>query len=82
MYGIQTMNKEHRENALEKIKAQLGEDFDSAVLEDVAKHLEDCPDCRIYYDSVKQTVKIYRVNETETDIPSEVSDRLYKVLKL
>jgi predicted anti-sigma-YlaC factor YlaD len=64
------------------VKAQLGEDFDSEILEDVAKHLENCPDCRVYYDSVKQIVKIYRVTETETDIPSDVSERLFKILKI
>ncbi len=76
------MNKNHQESALNKVKAQLGEDFDSVILEDVAKHLENCPDCRVYYDSVKQIVKIYRVTETETDIPSDVSERLFKILKI
>lgn len=75
-------NHQHEIELLEKIKLQLGQDVDADVIKDVAKHMEECPDCKIYVDSVQQTVKIYRVTETEQSIPDDVSERLFKVLKL
>lgn len=73
---------DHGKEMLKKIQEQLGRDVDAAVIKDVARHMEECPDCRIYVDSVQQTVKIYRVTETEQTIPDDVSERLFKVLKL
>ena len=72
----------HGKEMLKKIQEQLGRDVDAAVIKDVARHMEECPECRIYVDSVQQTVKIYRVTETEQTIPDDVSERLFKVLKL
>jgi len=56
--------------------------MDARIIEEVAKHMEECPDCRIFVDSVKQTIKLYRVTEKETSIPDDVSERLFKVLDL
>ncbi len=72
----------HDHNMIEKIEEQLGSDFDAEVVAEVAEHMKECPDCRIYVDSVKQTIKLYRVTETDTSVPSDVSDRLFKTLKL
>ncbi len=75
-------NHHHRENIIKQVQEQLGKDIDQTILEDVAKHMEECPDCKIYVDSVQETVKIYKVTESEQTIPNEVSDRLFKVLNL
>lgn len=77
-------HKDHRhDSALRaKINDQLGQDFDAATITEVEEHMSECPDCRIYVDSVKQTIKIYRVTESNTSVPTDVSDRLFKVLKL
>ncbi|MEE9190862.1 MAG: hypothetical protein V3U16_08845 [Candidatus Neomarinimicrobiota bacterium] len=76
------MNKRHKEELADLVKAQLGEDMDADFIDEVAKHLEECPDCKICYDSVRQTVKLYRVSESETGVPDQVSERLFKVLSL
>jgi len=73
---------QHNEGLFKKIQIQFGENIDAEILEDVAKHMDDCPDCKIYVDSVQQTVKIYRVTEMEKSVPDDVSDRLFKTLKL
>lgn len=76
------MKHEHDPRLLAKIAEQLGADFDAEVVAEVAEHMTHCPDCRIYVDSVRQTIKLYRVTETDTSVPADVSDRLFKVLKL
>ena len=67
---------------IKKIEDQLGNDFDAEIVAEVAEHMRDCPDCKIYVDSVKQTIKLFRVTETDTSVPEDVSDRLFKMLKL
>ncbi len=66
---------------LEKICADLKEDIDSEVCQEVKRHLESCPDCRAYVDSLKKTVYLYRKIPDEK-LPDEVQERLYKTLKL
>ncbi len=72
----------HDEKFMQNLHQQLGKNFDAEIFEDVAKHMKNCPDCKIYVDSVKQTVKIYRVTETEHSVPEDVSERLFKTLKI
>ncbi len=62
---------------------QLGEDIDAELCAEVEEHLADCPDCRAQYDSVGQTVKIYRRTHPAPDQPPHaVQERLYKVLHI
>ncbi|MFQ6612443.1 MAG: hypothetical protein ACE5D2_05005 [Fidelibacterota bacterium] len=75
-------NPTHKAALLKQLQEQLCLDIDAPLIIDVAKHLEECPDCRVYVDSVQQMVKIYRVTEKDQTIPEGISDRLFKVLKL
>ncbi|NQU28218.1 MAG: hypothetical protein HQ528_08025 [Candidatus Marinimicrobia bacterium] len=76
------MTHQHDDTMIKKIEDQLGSDFDAEIVAEVAEHMRDCPDCKIYVDSVKQTIKLFRVTETDTSVPEDVSDRLFKMLKL
>ena len=76
------MKHQHDDTMIKKIENQLGNDFDAEIVAEVAEHMRDCPDCKIYVDSVKQTIKLFRVTETDTSVPEDVSDRLFKMLKL
>jgi len=60
----------------------IGEDIDAPVCKEVADHLAACPSCQAQFDSIKKTVTLYRqVEETQT-VPTDVSQRLIKVLHL
>jgi hypothetical protein len=60
----------------------MGEDLDAPACKEVAQHLESCPNCKVYLDTVKKTVTICRENEKHEELPKEVKSRLYKVLNL
>ena len=47
----------------------------------IQQHLEECPECRYYVDTLKKTVVIYRSLGDE-DIPWDVSQRLFKKIHL
>ncbi len=61
---------------------QMGEDIDNPICEKLAQYMEECPDCKVYYDSVRKVIKLVRSCEEEQSVPEDVSDRLFKVLNL
>ena len=73
----------HSDEFKQRVCEQLGEDIDAELCAEVAKHLEDCPDCRAQFDSIRRIVYLYRKEESEQgSIPNEVKERLFKVLLL
>ena len=62
---------------------QLGEDLGAELCAEVEAHLSDCPDCRAHYNSVEQTVELYRKSCSGDDVlPHGVEERLLKVLHI
>ncbi|MCH7859189.1 MAG: hypothetical protein IID14_05750 [Candidatus Marinimicrobia bacterium] len=73
----------HSDELKRTICEQLGEDLDAELCEEVARHLADCPDCRAQFDSVTQTVTLYRrTHPNPNHLPHAVEERLYKVLSI
>lgn len=73
----------HSDQFKRTVCEQLGEDMDAQLCQEVATHLEHCPDCRAQFDSIRQTVYIYRKTHPDPDrLPEKVEERLYKVLSL
>ncbi len=66
---------------IEEICDQLGENLDSEKCNEIKKHLEDCPPCCAYVNTVKKTVELYKILPNE-QVPGNVHARLMKVLKL
>jgi hypothetical protein len=74
---------EHTDESKQRVCEQLGEDIDAELCTEVARHLEDCPDCRAQFDSIRRIVYLYRKEEAEQGtIPTAVKERLFKVLLL
>ena len=68
--------------ALELICEALESDLDAPVCRELATHLQACPSCRIYFDSVKKTVRLYQNLITEPSVPADVQEWLFSVLQL
>jgi predicted anti-sigma-YlaC factor YlaD len=60
----------------------MGEDLDAPACKEVVEHLESCPNCKVYLDTVKKTVTICREMEKEEAMPEDVKNRLFKVLNI
>ena len=60
----------------------MGEDLDAPACKEVAEHIESCPNCKIYLDTVRKTVTLCQQIEKDEKLPLDVKDRLYKVLNL
>ncbi|MBN1352991.1 hypothetical protein JXJ21_26610 [candidate division KSB1 bacterium] len=67
---------------LKELCARIGEDINSAKCRELKAHLEQCPTCCAYVDSVKKTIFLYQLLEDEKDVPESIDKRLWKVLNL
>jgi hypothetical protein len=76
------MQHKHTLKELQLICQQFGEDIDSELCEEVKKSLEECPECKVHFDSITKVVNIYKVNENEMDIPEDVTKNLFRSLNL
>lgn len=73
----------HSSEFKQTICEELGQDLGTELCEEVQRHLDDCPDCRAQFDSIRQTVYIYRKTHPDPEqLPGAVEERLYKVLSL
>ena len=76
------MNSPRHKDVYKQICDFMGEDLDAPVCKEVAEHLESCPNCKVYLDTVKKTVTICQETEKKEAIPIEIKSRLFKVLNL
>jgi len=67
------------------LKAQLSDYIDGELEErlcaEIKAHLADCENCRVLVDTLRKTILLYR-QQPMPEMPSDVKERLYKVLDL
>jgi len=56
-------------------------ELEIALCAEIEEHLSGCSNCRIMVDTMRKTIVLYH-EQTPEDLPSDVKDRLYRVLKL
>ncbi len=67
---------------LSQISDYLDNDIDPITCDELERHLVDCPNCRVFVDTLKKTVYLFQQREADIDVPSGVRERLFKVLSL
>ena len=67
------------------LSAQLPDYLDGeareAICRAIEEHLAECEDCRVFIDTMKKTITLYREAPLEA-VPSDVHSRLVRVLHL
>jgi len=66
---------------LEQVSDYIDGDLEPGLCRELEAHLAGCPDCRIMVDTVRKTITLYHA-DAPTQLPPEVEERLYRVLKL
>ncbi len=74
-------SKNHKE-IYKQICDFMGEDLNASACKEVAKHLESCPRCKVYFDTVKKTVTLCKEIEKDIEVPDDVQKRLFRVLDI
>lgn len=57
-------------------------ELDDATCEELKKHLAACPRCRIYLDTVRQTIVLYREKDAPQKMPASSRKRLYATVAM
>lgn len=57
-----------------------GENFDSPKCKKIKEHLNECENCRHFFDSVDNTIKFYKIYNVE--LPEDAHNRLISYLGL
>ena len=68
--------------ALEYLKEHFGDDIGVEVYSELQKHIDECDDCHISYDSVRKTVLLYQSCEEPKEVPETIHDKLLKMLNI
>jgi hypothetical protein len=76
------MQHNHSPERIKKMCAMLGEDFDSPACQSMQEQINACPNCKIYYDTIKKTVLLCQENDCAEKLPKEVHNRLLHLLDL
>ena len=67
------------------IKEQLSDYIDdelaARLCAEIEAHLAECQNCRVMVDTLRKTIYLYR-EQSPAEMPSDVKERLYKVLDL
>jgi anti-sigma factor RsiW len=57
-------------------------ELDEATCEEIQKHVKACPKCRVYVDTVRQTIVFYQVKDSPKRLPAAARKRLYATIAL
>jgi len=78
---------EHPSGDCRQILTQLNDYVDGALAPDLCveleAHLASCDNCRVVLDTLNKTIYlVQQLDETSTDLPDDVEQRLFAVLDL
>jgi anti-sigma factor (TIGR02949 family) len=71
----------HRQ-LLSKVCEFIDGELDDETCEALQKHLAACPNCRIFVDSMRQTIVLYQHCDSPKKVPQAVRKRLYAKIAL
>jgi anti-sigma factor RsiW len=79
------VSTEHKHAFCDELLGQLSDyidgELEATLCAELEAHLAECPDCRVMVDTVRKTITLYRA-QIPAELPADVEDRLYRVLKL
>jgi predicted anti-sigma-YlaC factor YlaD len=67
-------------DVMKHICNNLGDELQSKKCEDIKKHLENCSNCKKYFNSIESTIEFYKKYNVE--VSDDVHARLITFLKL
>ena len=65
---------------LEELNDFLDESLDAEMRKDLEKHISECPNCWVIFDTTKKTLQVYKGMEPQV-LPDPVHERLMEALE-
>jgi anti-sigma factor RsiW len=57
-------------------------ELDEATCKELEKHIAACPRCRIYVDTVRRTIMLYKVKDSPQKLPAKARKQLVATIAL
>jgi anti-sigma factor RsiW len=64
---------------IRQLSDYLDGELDATLMQELARHLNGCEDCRIFVDTCRKTIEIYCKTEP-LPLPADVQERLERAL--
>jgi hypothetical protein len=74
--------KKHNKRVINDLCTYLGENLDHPMCKELIRHVEECPECKFYIDTIKTTVNIFRETHPVKSLPDKVKKDLFKTLNI
>jgi anti-sigma factor RsiW len=68
-------------DVLDHICEELDTKLSSAQCREIKRHLQKCPNCAAYLDSMRKTIKLY-TSYSNPHVPRQARKQLFAILKL
>jgi anti-sigma factor (TIGR02949 family) len=52
------------------------------VCSEIERHMADCEDCKVFYDTTQKVIYLYRNQQEQKDLPAGARQRLFRALDL
>jgi anti-sigma factor RsiW len=65
---------------LNELSEYLDESIDALLRDKLERHIAECPNCWVIFDTTRKTIQIYKGMDL-CPIPAEVEDRLMRALE-
>jgi len=75
------MNRKECQHLLGQLSDYVDGELGQAMCEEIERHLAGCQNCRVVVDTLRKTVMLFHTNGSDP-VPSDVQERLFKVLNL
>ena len=72
----------HTKKIVNELCNYLGYDLGSPMCKELHEHVQNCPECQAYIESIKSTVKICKDVYKDVPVPEEVKQNLLIKLKI
>jgi anti-sigma factor (TIGR02949 family) len=77
------MNEQkHCQQLMASLSEYVDGTLDEALCTELERHLCECDDCQIVFNTLKKTIELYRKTSPGVDVPEDVRTRLYARLNL
>ncbi len=74
--------KKHNLKTIRELCNYLGEDLDHPMCKELARHLQECPECQFYLETIKLTVNLFRDSHPPKPVPEEIKKKLLSTFPL
>ena len=79
------MSHEHTstcQQLLGNLSDYIDGDLSDELCQELQRHMADCENCRVVYDTLTKTVYLCQASAQETKVPADVRGRLFETLHL